>query len=159
MGTTNWEILSQNEYDAESELCVIAEKAIFAGLAAENVRCGGEISLLFIGDDEMQELNKEYRGIDNTTDCLSFPLYDSDDLYILDTDGGYVALGDIVINVDKAKVQAAEYGHSVEREIGFLVVHSLLHLLGYDHYGDIEETKKMRDQEKKILEELGFSDD
>jgi len=151
----NWEILLQNECDVDSELCAVAEKAILAGLTAENVRCYVEVSLLFVRDDEMQKLNMEHRGIDSTTDCLSFPQYSSDDLHILDTPGGFAALGDIVINVDKAKAQAAEYGHSIEREIAFLAVHSLLHLLGYDHEETADEMAMIAHQ-KEILDMAGI---
>jgi len=151
----NWEILSQNHNDVSQELCDVVEKVIFAGLAAENVKSGGEISLLFVGNDEMQELNKQFRGIDNTTDCLSFPQLDTDELDILDTSSAFAALGDIVINSDKAVVQAAEYGHSAEREIGFLAVHSLLHLLGYDHEDD-EDEKLMITRQNDILDSVGI---
>jgi len=151
----DWEILAENEYGDMPGLGEIAEKAIFAGLTAESVRCDGEISLLFVGDEEMRRINKEFREIDNTTDCLSFPQYEPNALDILTAHDSFAALGDIVINVDKAKAQAAEYGHSIEREIAFLAVHSLLHLLGYDHETDADE-EIMTQRQEVILTSIGL---
>ena len=90
------------------------------------------IGLTFTDDDDIRALNKEYRGIDRATDVLSFPLYEHDDEIEL-LDGEPAPFGDIVLSVPHAEAQAAEYGHSVEREVCYLVVHGLMHLAGYDH--------------------------
>ncbi|MCL2397787.1 MAG: rRNA maturation RNase YbeY [Defluviitaleaceae bacterium] len=152
----NWEILTENnggEMAAAYE--DVAKKAVFAVLAAENIVCDGEISLVFLADEEMQELNNQYRGKDATTDCLSFPQFGGDELALMNKPGGYVMLGDIVININKAETQAAEYGHSMEREVAFLAVHSVLHLLGYDHEEECDEGR-MNARQEEILAEMGL---
>ena len=119
-----------------------------------------EISVLLVDDATIQELNRDYREKDVPTDVLSFPLEEE-----LEGEGepeiigGPAArmLGDIVISVEKAVTQAAEYGHSVERELAFLLVHGLLHLLGYDHDKGEAAKKLMRSEEKRILTALGIS--
>ena len=107
---------------------------------------GYQISVSFAGDEEIRDLNREYRNNDSVTDVLSFPMDDCDGR-------GVMLLGDIVINLNRAAEQAAEYGHSFEREITYLSVHSLLHLLGYDHE-DEEDAAKMRSAEKDIMNRL-----
>ena len=119
-----------------------------------------EISVLLVDNATIQELNRDYREKDVPTDVLSFPLEEE-----LEGEGepeiigGPAArmLGDIVISVEKAVTQAAEYGHSVERELAFLLVHGLLHLLGYDHDKGEAAKKLMRSEEKRILTALGIS--
>jgi len=106
--------------------------------------------IIFIDDEEMQKLNKEYRGIDRTTDVLSFALNDNKHI-----DAILNSLGDIFISIPKMKSQAVEYGHSEKRELSFLVVHGILHLLGYDHMNDSDE-KIMFGLQKEILDELGI---
>lgn len=101
-----------------------------------------ELSLSFVDDDEIQSLNKSFRGVDRVTDVLSFPLFTSF--------GGLKQLGDIVINTKQLKRQAEEFGHTYRRELTYLSLHSLLHLYGYDH--EMEDEKRiMRDLEEKIL--------
>lgn len=128
-----------------------------------------QISLTIVELDEIQALNKEYREIDKATDVLSFPLIDYPapaDFHLIvdnedgadeyfDYDSGELMLGDIVIAYDKIKEQAEEYGHSFERELGFLIVHSMLHLLGYDHMNEEEETVMFALQDE-ILEKAGL---
>ncbi|NLJ84737.1 MAG: rRNA maturation RNase YbeY [Halanaerobiaceae bacterium] len=103
----------------------------------------GEISIALVDNEQIRDLNKMYRGIDEPTDVLSFPM--DDEIW-----------GDIIISTDKVISQAEEYGHSLERELGFLVVHGILHLLGYDHQTP-EEEAVMRQKEEKILTELKLS--
>lgn len=116
------------------------------GIASDNV----EISLSFVSKEEIHSLNKLYRNVDNHTDVLSFPLVEDFD----DLDGDEdVLLGDVVICPEKAYEQAEEYGHSRERELVYLFVHSVLHLLGYDHM-DEEEKAQMRAFEEKVMTAL-----
>lgn len=107
--------------------------------------------IIFIDDEEMHKLNKEYRGIDRTTDVLSFAL--NDNKYI---DAFVNSLGDIFISIPKMKSQAEEYGHSEKRELSFLALHGLLHLLGYDHTLGKKEEEEMFGLQKEILNELGI---
>ena len=116
----------------------------------ESERC--EISVTFVDMDEIHQLNREYREVDRPTDVLSFPqFYDLEEEI---PEVGEICLGDVVICKDKAAEQAEEFGHSFEREIIYLFVHSVLHLLGYDH---MEEDEKvcMRAREEQIMEHLG----
>ena len=115
-----------------------------------------EISLSFVSKEEIRQLNRDYRGVDSVTDVLSFPLLeDPEDLIVIgDGDEGEdLALGDVVICLEKAEEQAEEYGHSAEREIVYLFVHSVLHLLGYDHMEE-EERRQMRRKEESVMEQL-----
>jgi len=112
-----------------------------------------EISVTFVDKAEIHELNNQYRGVDSPTDVLSFPQFDDfDDL----PEEGDICLGDVVICTDKAKEQAEEFGHTFEREIIYLFVHSILHLLGYDHM-DEDEKAFMRRQEETVMEHLGIT--
>lgn len=120
-----------------------------------------EVSILITDDEGIHEINREHRDIDSPTDVLSFPIleFDEDGVMLEESgnfDGDYLLLGDIVISLERAKAQAEEYGHSLKREVGFLAVHSTLHLLGFDH---MEEpfTTVMRTQEKEILEKMGLT--
>lgn len=117
-----------------------------------------EVSVSFVNDKRIHELNREYRNIDRPTDVLSFPLGENG-VYDINNETGASLLGDIVISIETALKQASLYGHSLEREIGFLTVHSMLHLLGYDHeLGKLEE-RIMREKEEEILNTLGISRD
>lgn len=107
--------------------------------------------IIFIDDEEMHKLNKEYRGIDRTTDVLSFALNDNKHIYAFVN-----SLGDIFISIPKMKSQAEEYGHSEKRELSFLALHGLLHLLGYDHTLGKKEEEEMFGLQKEILNELGI---
>jgi probable rRNA maturation factor len=122
----------------------------------------GEVSLTFTDDEGIRELNRTYRGIDRPTDVLSFPMRETapgePDIPWPDGDEGGEGepLGDIVISVPRARAQSVEYGHSPEREIGFLFVHGFLHLIGYDH--DTEEAEKaMFSRQERILAEVGLT--
>lgn len=106
-----------------------------------------EISVTFVSPEEIQEINRQFRNIDKVTDVLSFPQFeDFEDL----PEFGEIALGDVVICTERAKEQAAEFGHSLEREIVYLFVHSMCHLLGYDHMEE-DEKKVMRAREEEIM--------
>lgn len=114
-------------------------------------RC--EISVTFVDLDEIHELNKQYRGVDKSTDVLSFPQFD--DLEEEIPEVCEICLGDVVICEQKAREQAEEFGHSFERELVYLFTHSVLHLLGYDHMED-DEKKAMREREEEIMKQIGL---
>ncbi len=132
------------------------EEAAVLCLAREGVEAGNvEISVSFVSEEEIKELNNVYRNNNSVTDVLSFPQYD--DLTELDSfcddESGETALGDVVICTDRARQQAEEFGHSFERELVYLFVHSMFHLLGYDHM-EPEEKSRMREAEEEIMEKL-----
>ena len=127
-------------------------KAAMAVLKLENVRRKAEVSVTVCGDAYIRDLNRDYRGKDKPTDVLSFPA--SEALDALDPDNGALILGDVVISLDTARRQAEEYGNTVEREISFLVVHGMLHLLGFDHEISEDEERIMFTEQKKIIKEL-----
>lgn len=120
-----------------------------------------EISVMFVDDEEIRTLNNLHRNIDRSTDVLSFPMleYDEDGKIIEEyadfNKNGELLLGDIVISLEHAEAQAEEYGHSLLREIGFLTVHSMLHLFGYDHMTD-EDEREMFSYQEEILKEAGL---
>ncbi|TKH42192.1 rRNA maturation RNase YbeY [Paenibacillus sp. FSL R10-2782] len=125
----------------------------------------GEVALTFVNDEQIHELNREYRGIDRPTDVLSFAMKETldEELEIIyePDDGGPLddvpdVLGDIIISVQTAQAQSEEYGHSIEREIGFLFVHGFLHLLGYDHQDEASEAEMMGKQEA-VLAQVGLT--
>lgn len=127
-----------------------AEKTILEVLRTEDFTENVEVSLSIVTRDEIHDLNRDYRGVDRQTDVLSFPLEEE-----IDMDGEVlVLLGDIVICLDIAKDQAKDFGHSLEREMMYLICHSTLHLLGYDHIEDGEK-KVMRKREKEVMRNLG----
>ncbi len=115
-----------------------------------------EVSVTICDNGEIREINREYRNIDNATDVLSFPMYSYSEPMVLSEEilEGENMLGDIVISLERAREQAEEYGHSTERELSFLTVHSMLHLLGYDHMEE-EERAVMREREEYFLEKIG----
>lgn len=134
---------------------MLVRRCCHAVLVNEKLEGSAEISVRFVNDEEIQRLNKEYRNIDKSTDVLSFPLGENG-VYDINNDTGAKMLGDIVISIDHAVAQAEMYGHSLEREIGFLTVHSMLHLLGYDHEAGGLEAVRMREKEETVLTQLGF---
>ncbi len=134
---------------------LLVRRCCNAVLTFEDFKEPAEISVTFVDDERIHELNREYRNVDRSTDVLSFPLGENG-VYDKNPENGACLLGDIVISVETAVRQAETYGHSLQREIGFLTVHSMLHLLGYDHVnGGIEEVR-MREKEEHVLTELGL---
>ncbi|SEH60509.1 probable rRNA maturation factor [Halobacillus karajensis] len=127
----------------------------FAG-EKEEVNGDAEVSVSFVDNKHIQEINRNYRQKDEPTDVISFAMQElgEDELNVLD-ENMPLMLGDIVISVDKAKEQAEEYNHSLEREFGFLALHGFLHLLGYDHLNE-EDEKKMFGRQEEILYEFGL---
>ena len=126
-----------------------------AVLTFENFSESAEISVSLVNDEQIHELNKMHRNIDRSTDVLSFPLGENG-VYDKNLETGACLLGDIVISVETAVRQAEDYGHTLQREIGFLTVHSMLHLLGYDHVDGGIEAVHMREKEERVLTELGL---
>ena len=140
------------EIDAE-----LIKKAVLETLRHQGADFSGEVSVLVVGNDEMARYNQQYRSKDGPTDVLSFPQTFSRHFEeeIANVSVEFICLGDIIINIDAARRQAEEYGHSFRREIAFLTVHSTLHLLGYAHDDEAEESRMFAAQEE-ILEEMGL---
>ncbi|GAM15215.1 rRNA maturation RNase YbeY [Mesobacillus selenatarsenatis] len=132
------------------------EKLLNYTAEKENVQEGSELSVTFVSNERIQEINREYRDKDRPTDVISFALEEmgEGELEIVG-DGIPRILGDIIISIPKAREQAEEYNHSFMRELGFLAVHGLLHLLGYDHMNEQDE-KQMFDRQKEILDGYGL---
>lgn len=134
---------------------------IHAALKMEEVEAPCEINVLVTDDEGIRRINHEMRELDKATDVLSFPMFDLtpgefpiDARTLQDPETGFVPLGDMVISLERAKAQATEYCHSLRREVGYLTVHSVLHLLGYDHLDEGEEKRAMRAREEAILAEV-----
>ena len=136
---------------------MLVRNAIEATLDYEQYGNPCEVSVSFTDNEGIHELNRKFRGIDRPTDVLSFPLFDyageSEEPPVDELMG---MLGDIVISLEQAQAQANEYGHSFEREVAFLTVHSMLHLLGYDHETGEEDETEMRRRQSEIMEILGL---
>lgn len=158
----------QEKIEADEKLVDLLKNVIEFALKEEEVDVDCEVSLLFVDNDEIREINNETRGIDRTTDVLSFPMLDYEDKKVFkemyknyefsqsDFDGEELVLGDVVLSLERALEQSKEFNHSFEREASYLVVHSILHLLGYDH---MEEDDKviMRKREEEILNKLNIT--
>lgn len=157
----DWELPGQNPYRP------LLTRVITAALEAEGVKIPCSVDVLLTNDEGIREINLEQREIDAATDVLSFPMLeltpgtppDGTGEDEEDPETGLCPLGDMVISVERAKAQAAEFGHSVERELAYLTVHSVLHLLGYDHLDEGPEKARMRAREEAILEGIGVTRD
>jgi len=156
----------QDVFPVDSQMEELIKSAVDHVLSYEDFIKKAEVYIMLTDNAGIKELNREYRSIDSATDVLSFPMLDFDEGYEedgdvevgiedIDPENGEVVLGDIVISLERAKEQSEEYGHSLNREVAFLVVHSMLHLLGYDH---IQESDRviMRRKEEEILEGMGL---
>lgn len=156
-------IIVETEVEAAPELTGQVTRVIEAALEAEQVKVPCEISVLFTDNDGIQAINREMREIDRPTDVLSFPMFElepgvpPEDEDYLDPETGMCPLGDMCISLERAEKQAKEYGHSLERELCYLAVHSVLHLLGYDHLDEGPMKRQMRAREEAILGELGIT--
>ena len=132
-------------------------KAVKEALKQEGFEYFAEISVSFIDNEAIHKLNLQYREKDKPTDVLSFPIWEKDELADGSAfDGHAVTLGDIIISAEQAKAQSEEYGHSLEREICFLAVHSVLHLLGYDHETSEEDERYMKQKQEDVLKKIGL---
>ena len=137
---------------------LLIRRCCTAVLVMEEFPQDAEISVTIVDNEKIKELNKNYRDIDSETDVLSFPLGENG-VYDINHDTGEAELGDIVLSLEKAQEQAEHYGHSLDREVGYLTVHSMLHLLGYNHEEGGMELVRMREKEEKVLTELGLRRD
>lgn len=157
------------EYEAEKKLDFdyefLIKKVILAVLDYEACPYEVEVNIVLTNNEEIHKINREYRQIDHPTDVLSFPMIDyempgdfskvEEDMSLFHPETGELLLGDIMISVDKIMEQALEYGHSLERELGFLVAHSMLHLCGYDHM-EKDEQKIMEVKQREIMEQISL---
>lgn len=146
---------NQTQVKVPTGIRLLIRRCCQAVLTEEKFKQNAEVSVSFVSNTEIRSLNRQYRDKDAVTDVLSFPLGENG-VYDINNESGAVLLGDVVISLETAIKQANIYGHSVEREIGFLTVHSMLHLLGYDHIHPLDAAI-MREREEAILERLGVS--
>ena len=137
-------------------LKMLVRRSVIAALEYEGFYNDAEVSVTFTDNEGIRRINSEFRGIDKPTDVLSFPLTDFEGGDEPPTDEPFISLGEIVISLERAREQAEEFGHSFERECAFLCVHSMLHLLGYDHVNSDEEDAEMRRRQSEILESMGL---
>ena len=143
----------QSDFQIGVAMKAIVRKAIFNTLVYEGFDRDVEVSVSFVDNDKIKELNKEYRGKNSVTDVLSFPQYDDfDDAF----EEQVLPLGDIVVSLERAAEQGYNLFHSIYHEVAFLCVHSTLHLLGYDHEASKEDEKEMIQKQKDIMEIIGF---
>ena len=146
---------SQNTVKIPSGLRILIRRSCNAVLEFEKFEGSAEISVTFVDNARIAELNAQYRNKNMPTDVLSFPMGENG-VYDIDEDNGCKILGDIVISMERAMEQAELYGHSLQREVAYLTVHSMLHLLGYDHENGGLEAVRMREREEAILLQLGL---
>ena len=147
----------QQTVELTSALRSVVKKAINAALDYQEIDFPVEISVTFTDNEQIHALNKEYRGKDAPTDVLSFPMFENGEIEYDDESDEPCAIGDIVISLEKAVSQAEEYGHSLEREAAFLAVHSVLHLLGFDHETSEEDDVYMKESAEDILSGIGLT--
>ena len=136
-------------------LRMLVRRCCNAVLRMENFPGPAEISVTFVNNEQIPELNRQYRDKDMPTDVLAFPMGENGE-YDVNHDTGAKILGDIVISMEKAVEQAQRYGHSLEREVGYLTAHSMLHLLGYDHETSGLDRVRMREKEEQVMSQLGL---
>lgn len=144
---------SQDIFPFDIALRNLVRRSVSTALEYEGVDYDCEVSVTFTDNDGIKELNKSYRNKDRATDVLSFPMYDFR-TGEAPNPGFPAELGDIVISLERADEQAKEFGHTLKREVSFLTVHSVLHLLGYDHELSDEDEKEMFSKQKEIMEIL-----
>ena len=149
----------QDKIAVTEEYKKIIKKTVNAALRHEKAGICTEVSVTFTDNEKIHELNLAHRGKDSATDVLSFPLFEKESFPTQGDEKEYIAIGDVVISLETAEKQAQEYGHSIEREIAFLTVHSMLHLLGYDHEVSDEDEKYMNDTCESVLEKIGLTRD
>ena len=159
----NHEILIETEVDGAEEYADLLQQVIPAALEAEGVSFPCEVDVLFTDDAGIHAINLEQRGVDRPTDVLSFPMFEfapgqppAEEAEI-DPETGLLPLGDMVVSMERARAQGEEYGHGTKRELAYLAVHSVLHLLGYDHLDEGPMKAQMREREEAILAALGIT--
>lgn len=157
----NHELIIETEVDGAEEYADLLRQVIPAALEAEGVAVPWEVDVLFTDDEGIHQINLEQREVDRPTDVLSFPMFDlrpgehptGEDA---DPGTGLVPLGDMVISLERAQAQGEEYGHGTRREVAYLAVHSVLHLLGYDHLDEGPMKEQMRAREEAVMALLGL---
>ena len=149
-------IISNKQKDVEipTGVRMLVRRCCHAVLQLENFEGYAEISVTFVNNEQIRELNNHYRNKDSATDVLSFPMGENGK-YDTDLETGAQILGDVVISMEKVVEQAERFGHSLQREIGYLTAHSVLHLLGYDHMTNLEKVH-MREKEELVMNQLGL---
>lgn len=159
------EIVLESELDGDiTDYETLLNQVIPAVLSAEGVSVPCEVDVLLTNDKGIHKINLEQRGVDQPTDVLSFPMFEclpglpptAEDAAI-DPGTGLLPLGDLVISLERVEVQGREYGYGARREFAYLTVHSILHLLGYDHVDEGPEKARMRDREEDVLKSLGIT--
>ena len=156
------EILISAETELPEGTEQLLQKVITTALETQGMTLGCEINVLLTDNAGIQRVNRSMRNIDQPTDVLSFPMFDIPagslpSALCSDPDSGLIPLGDMCISLERARAQAEEYGHSLERELSYLAVHSVLHLLGYDHMDEGPQKALMRQREEIILDKLGLT--
>ena len=144
--------------------CALIRRAIRTALALEGVTAPCEVDVLLTDDAGIHRINRDMRGVDRPTDVLSFPEFEltageppqAEDQELLDVATGLLPLGDMVISMERVRAQAKEYGHTSRRELAYPTVHSVLHLLGYDHLDEGPQKARMRAREEAVMAELGI---
>ncbi len=145
----------QKEIKIPTGLRMLIRRCCNAVLKVEEFIGSVEVSVTLVDDEQIKELNSIYRNKDSATDVLSFPMGENGK-YDTDPDTGAKILGDIVISIERAVEQAERFGHSLQREVGYLTAHSMLHLLGYDHEDNGLQKLRMREKEEKVMTLLGL---
>ena len=162
--STEHSIIIESELEEDTAVWeALLSRVIPAALEAEGVAVPCEVDVLLTDDAGIHQINLEQRQVDRPTDVLSFPMFElvpgeppADDADA-DPETGLLPLGDMVISLERARAQGEEYGHGVQREVAYLAVHSVLHLLGYDHMDEGPEKARMREREEAILNSLGIT--
>lgn len=145
----------QRKEQVGDDLRGLVAGALRAAFEYEGLEGDAEVSVTFVSDAGIRRFNREYRGIDRATDVLSFPLFEGGDVEDA-FDGEEYQLGDVVLSLERARAQSELYGHSFEREVAFLCVHSALHLMGYDHECGESDEQDMRRRQRDIMKILGL---
>lgn len=145
----------QKQVKIPTGLRMLIRRCCHAVLQLEKFPDPAEISVSFVDNEQIREMNRQYRDKDSATDVLSFPMGENGQ-YDVNHETGAKILGDIVLSMPRAVEQAQAYGHSLEREVGYLTAHSMLHLLGYDHEKGGLDRVRMREKEEKVMQELGL---
>ena len=148
-------INKQKDIKIPTGLRMLIRRCCNAVLRMEKFEGSVEVSVTFVNNEQIKEYNAQYRNKNIETDVLSFPMCENG-VYDVNPETGAKILGDIVISIEKAQEQAKAYGHSLQREVGFLTAHSMLHLLGYDHENNNLERVRMREKEELVMEQLGL---
>ena len=145
----------QRKVKLPSDFKDLLTSAVRASLEVEGIKEPAEVKITFVSDEGLRRINRDFRNINKSTDVLSFPLGENG-IYDINPENGRLLLGDVIISVEHAVKQAETFGHSFEREMAYLTVHSLFHLMGYDHIDEAEEKRIMREREEKALSVIGL---